>query len=334
MTDPRPPRTLVYIVDGTLSSLEPGRETHAGRLFHLLEEGGHRASLALGYHPGVQGEGWRRWLRAAVGLGLNDAILEGYARLASWHHPGDRIFLFGYSRGAYAVRSLAGLIGRVGLLRPEAAIHRRRGAGLPPLRIRAPEAIAAFRAAHCLPQTPRIEMIGVWDTVKALGIPWPILSFIHPMATEFHDHDLGPHVRHGFHALALDEDRVAFRPELWDPSGDWPGHVRQLWFPGAHGDVGGDLGGFDAALPLAHAPLLWMLEQAEAVGLALPPGWRDRFPADPTAPMLGPRRGIGRMFVIRTPREVRTREGEDLHPSVARRMEALPYHPRARGLAP
>ena len=338
MTEPaapsRRPRVHVFIVDGTLSTLEPGRETHAGRLFKLLGEGGRRADLALDHHPGVQGRGPRGWLRAAIGLGLNDAILDGYARLSSRWRPGDRIFLYGYSRGAYAVRSLAGLIGFVGLLRPERAIHRRVQRAFRLYESGDAERAAGFRALHGHDARASIDLVGVWDTVKALGIPWPGLSFLHPMATEFHDHRLGAHVGHGLHALALDEDRVAFRPETWRLDQQRPGRVEQVWFPGGHGDVGGHVGGFEAARPLADLSLAWMLERSEALGLPLPETWRDHVHPDAAAPMRGARRGSGRMFVIRERRRVRPENGEVLHPSVALRMVRLGYVPRARGAAP
>lgn len=333
MTD-RPSRTHVYIVDGTLSSLEPGQETHAGRLFRLLSARGPRSDLVVDHHPGVQGRGPRGWLRAAIGLGLNDAILDGYARLASRWRPGDRIFLFGYSRGAYAVRSLAGLIGRVGLLRPEEAIHRRVERAFRVYETGRDDIASVFAARHCHPGQVAIDLVGAWDTVKALGIPWPGLAFLHPMATEFHDHRLGPHVRHGLHALALDEDRVAFEPQLWDLDPTRPGRVEQVWFPGAHPDVGGMLGGWSPARPLADLSFEWMLARAEALGLPLPADWRAGLAPDPTAPMIGAHAGVGRMFVIRRPRQVRPENGEILHPSVALRMVRVGYVPRAEGFDP
>jgi uncharacterized protein (DUF2235 family) len=329
----RPPRTLVHIVDGTFSSLDPGRETHAGRLRNLLSEIAPRADLLTGYHRGIQGRGLRGWLRAASGLGLNDSICHAYAHLASRYRPGDRIFLFGYSRGAYAVRSLAGLIDRVGLLRPESALERRVHRAFRLYETGSESARAAFNARHCHPET-FIEMIGVWDTVKALGLQYPLLSRLHPMATEFHDHDLGPHIRNGFQALALDEDRTAYSPVMWDRAAGWQGRLEQLWFPGAHADVGGMLNGYAAARPLSELSLHWMLERAEDCGLPLPPDWRARLAPDPGGPMHGARRGVGRLFLLRRPRRVNFHAGEDLHPSVAARMARRDYLPRAEGLAP
>lgn len=338
MTEPaspsRPRRTHVFIVDGTLSSLEPGLETHAGRLYRMLTEARRRADLRVDHHPGVQGRGPRGWLRAAIGLGLNDAILDGYARLSSRWRPGDRIFLYGYSRGAYAVRSLAGLIGFVGLLRPERAIQRRVERAFRLYEAGDRDRAAAFRALHGHDEAARIDLVGVWDTVKALGIPWPVLSFLHPMATEFHDHHLGAHVGHGLHALALDEDRVAFRPEVWRLDHLHPGRVEQVWFPGSHGDVGGHIGHFRAARGVADLSLSWMLERSEALGLPLPPDWRDRVHPDAAAPMRGSRRGSGQMFLIRERRRVHPENGEVLHPSAALRMVRLGYRPLARGVSP
>ncbi|MEM1314680.1 MAG: DUF2235 domain-containing protein [Pseudomonadota bacterium] len=324
-------RDLAFIIDGTLSSLAPGEESHAGALHKLLSEGGARAARQHGYHPGVQGEGLSKWWRAAIGRGVNDSIRHGYAFLSSRARPGDRIFLFGYSRGAYAARSLAGLIDRMGLLRPEAALQRRVRRAFRHYRHGPSRAAEAFSAAHCRPDVC-VEMIGVWDTVKALGLPYPLLSRFHPMATEFHDHALGPSIRAGCHALALDEDRTAFSPVMWEDSPGWSGRIEQRWFPGAHMDVGGQLGAFPSARPLGNLSLVWMLEQAEARGLALPEGWRARFPIDAAAPMHGPRRGVTRGFLLHAPRRVGAHPGEDLHPSVAERMEALDYAPRALGL--
>ncbi|MFO7854359.1 MAG: DUF2235 domain-containing protein [Paracoccaceae bacterium] len=333
MTAPlRNARVLVYIVDGTLSRLDPGRETHAGAVWKLLAGEGPRSDRLVAYHPGVQGAGAGRWWRAIIGEGVNDAICAGYGFLSSRWRPGDRILLFGYSRGAYAVRSLAGMIGRVGLLHPEAALDRRVRRAFRHYERWPSRAGRIFSRAHCRTDV-EIEMLGVWDTVRSLGLPYPLLSRLHPAATEFHDHALGPQVRAGYHALAVDEDRTAFRPVMWRCDPDWHGRLEQRWFPGAHGDVGGEIGDFAPARPLANVALVWMLERAAHHGLPLPVDWRDRFPVDAAAPMCGTRRGIGRGFLFRRPRRVGASDGEDLHPAVAARMQAVPgYVPRAQGL--
>ncbi|MHA1527744.1 MAG: DUF2235 domain-containing protein [Alphaproteobacteria bacterium] len=316
-------RNLVFVSDGTLSTLDPGAETNAGLLYRLLEEIGPRPYQQFDYDPGVQGSGWGKWLNAITGKGINLAICQGYSFLASRYRPGDRIYLFGYSRGAYAVRSLAGMIGSVGLLRREQATQRnvrrafrlyeRDGSGA---------AKANFIARRCHGGI-RIEMVGVWDTVKALGLPYPVLSRLGRMATGFHDHALGPHIGHGYHALAIDEDRTAFAPILWQRSEHWQGRLEQAWFPGAHGDIGGDIGGRERARALANIPLNWMLLRAARHGLILPEGWEERFPEDPAATLIGNRSGIARLFLWRRPRTTGGGDGEAIHLSIRDRMAAV-----------
>jgi len=321
-------RNLVFVSDGTLSTLSPGEETNAGLLYRLLDEIGPRPWQQVDYDPGVQGTGWRKWLNAITGMGINLAICQGYSFLASRYRPGDRIYLFGFSRGAYAVRSLAGMIGAVGLLRREEATQRnvrrafrlyeRDGSGA---------AKADFIARRCH-DAIRIEMVGVWDTVKTLGLPYPVLSRLGRMATGFHDHALGPHIGHGYHALAIDEDRTAFAPILWQRSEHWQGRLEQAWFPGAHADVGGDIGSIAEARPLANIPLNWMLLRAVRHGLVLPEGWQARFPEDPAAAQVGNRRGIARLFLLRRPRATGGGDGEAIHLSIRERMAAVPgYRP-------
>ena len=102
----RGPVTHVVILDGTMSSLEPGNETNAGLTYRLCREMG--SQLSIYYEPGLQWRDWRSARDVIMGRGINRQIRRAYGYLASRYRPGDRIFLFGYSRGAYAVRSLAG----------------------------------------------------------------------------------------------------------------------------------------------------------------------------------------------------------------------------------
>jgi uncharacterized protein (DUF2235 family) len=307
----------VVILDGTMSSLQPGQETNAGLTFRLLREGGRRARLSLYYEPGIQWTSWTQAQDVIQGRGMNRQIRRAYGFLASHYRPGDRIYLFGYSRGAYAVRSLAGVIDRVGLIRADQATERNVTLAYRHYQT-APDAPAAraFAAAFCHDEV-HIEMVGVWDTVKALGLRLPLLWKLTEARHAFHTPHLGRSVRHGFHALALNETRAAYAPVLWTSPPDWTGNVEQVWFRGAHGDIGGHLGGFDAARPLSNIPLVWMLDRAEACGLPLPPRWRARFPCDPTAPMAGTLRGAGKLFLLRGRRPIGQDRSEHIHPSVA-----------------
>ncbi|WP_159804401.1 DUF2235 domain-containing protein [Litoreibacter roseus] len=326
----RGPVTHVVILDGTMSSLEVGFETNAGITFKLLSEVAPNAAVSLKYEQGIQWRGFRRAIDVMAGVGINQQIRNAYGFIASRYRPGDRIFLFGFSRGAYAVRSLAGVIDRVGLLKGDCATERNVRQAWRHYR-RDPDSDIAqtFRAAHCHDSAP-IQMIGVWDTVRALGVRLPILWHLSPAEHAFHDHQLGPSVQHGYHALAFNEPRQAFAPVLWNTKDDFDGHLEQVWFPGTHGDVGGHLLGVETARPLANIPLVWMLEKAESCGLTLPPGWKDRFPQDAMAPSVGTFRGWSKLFWHRWPRPVGHDPSEHVHDSVrirqaARRRPRLPW---------
>jgi uncharacterized protein (DUF2235 family) len=284
-------------------------------VFKLLTESGPKPQRRLYYEQGVQWVDWAQITDVAQGRGINQQIRRAYGFLASHYQPGDRIFLIGYSRGAYAVRSLAGVIDQVGLLRRDCATERNvqlayRHYQLEP----GGPAAKAFAKHHCHPVVP-IEMVGVWDTVKALGMRLPFLWMLTEHEHAFHNHALGHSIKHGFHALALQETRVVFDPVLWTCPPNWAGNIEQVWFRGAHADIGGQVGGFSAARPLANIPLVWMLERAEACGMALPDGWKNRFPCDPAAPMVGTWRGFGALFLLRKRRAVGRDPSESIHPS-------------------
>ena len=315
----RGPATHVIILDGTLSSLEPGQETNAGLTFKLLREAGRRANLTLYYEAGIQWRDWKGTPDVMMGRGLDRQIERAYGVLASRYRPGDRIMLIGYSRGAYAVRSLAGVVDLVGLVQADHATvrhvqlayrHYRAGGKKP--------AAEAFRRLYCHDQV-EIEAVAVWDTVKALGLRLPILWRWAEAQHSFHNHALGRHVRHGFHALGLDENREAYAPILWTLPPNWPGVMEQVWFRGTHGDVGGQVGDYPSARPLANIPLVWLLGRLEACGLSLPPGWRDRYVCDVYAPSIGTWSGWGKLFLSRRRRIVGKDRSERLHETVRER---------------
>ena len=186
----------------------------------------------------------------------------------------------------------------------------------------------AFSRRFCHPEV-EIEMVGIFDTVKALGLRLPLLWRLTEDRHAFHNHRLGRSVRHGFHALALDERRRVFEPVLWD----YPYHgqiVEQVWFRGGHGDVGGQVPGDPASRLLSNIPLVWMLERAADCGLQLPQGWRARYPCDPEAPMVSLEAGWGKLFLSRRRRAALKGPTEYLHPTARRPAVA----PRRRRLWP
>lgn len=319
MNEIRPPTIHVILIDGTFASLVEGQRSSIGRIYRLLRgEASAMAGRRIRLHYGL-GQQWKRWNtlpELAMGRALEAQIIDAYGWLASGYREGDQIYFFGYSRGAFAVRSLAGMIGRIGLVRPVSATERnvrlawryyREGGS--------DQAINAFRRKRCLPHVP-IRLIGCFDTVQSLGIPLPVLGRLMESRFRFHDAALGSEVEHGLHALALDETRAAFAPPLWNDDPDNPGRIEQMWFRGAHPDIGGQLSGMEFARPLSNIPLVWMLGRAEDCGLPLPPGWRDRFPCDATAPPIGTWRSWGKAFWVRAPRLAGVHQNERLHPTV------------------
>lgn len=309
-----------------MSSLRIGRETNAGLTYKLLAEAGAQRDIGVLYESGIQWKDWKSTGDVIAGVGINRQIKRAYGWLASRYKPGDRIILLGYSRGAYAVRSLAGVIDRIGLVRAEFATVRHIRQAYRHYE-HAPESAVAqeFAEAHCVPGVD-IEMVGVWDTVKALGWRAPVLWRFSQRKYEFHDHRLGRSIKTGYHALALDETRVAYSPVIWEWPANWPGHVEQVWFRGTHGDIGGQLNGYAPARPLANIPLVWMLGKLEAMDVTLPVGWRGRFPQDAAAPSAGNIRGWGKLFLSRRQREIGRDRSEQLHPSAA-------HHPIAKNIA-
>jgi uncharacterized protein (DUF2235 family) len=217
------------------------------------------------YHEGV-GTGGRldHIFGGVFGSGLARNVLGCYRFLALNYAPGDRIYLFGFSRGAYTARSTAGMVRNCGLLRHENLdrladafrLYRDRGEDTSP----ASERARKFRDAYA--HDARVHFIGVWDTVGSLGVPVPI-PFFKPWWA-FHDTDLSSTVLNAYHAIAIDEQRAPFKPTLWTRPTEPPEQVlEQVWFAGCHRDVGGG----EPRPDLADVTLRWMVTQAQKCGL-------------------------------------------------------------------
>ncbi|MGH4027156.1 MAG: DUF2235 domain-containing protein [Pseudonocardiaceae bacterium] len=286
-------RHLVMCCDGTWNTPEQPAATNVARLHNALADTAEDGTEQLRYyHSGVGTEGGLlNWLAGgAAGIGLSRNVQSAYQWLTTTYEPGDRVSLFGFSRGAYTVRSLAGMIGACGLIdcrgldeattwRRVRQVHERR---YRPGRKADPRwrDDLTFRYDPNDAERIPVHFIGVWDTVGAFGVPdsLGLLNLLDPPRRHaFHDVALNPHIRHARHALAMDEFRSPFTPTLWS---DWaPGQdVRQTWFPGSHLDVGG----YYPQHGLADGPLLWMIEQArDAAGLAFRKTMVDQIRPDP-----------------------------------------------------
>lgn len=282
MPDDAPPaqsKNIVLLSDGTGSSGGEGLCTNVWRTYLAIERhpAAGREQLAF-YDDGVGTEDFKlfRALGGAVGWGLGRNIRQLYTALARNYVPGDQIYVLGFSRGAYTVRLLAGLICRFGVID---------AARLSPDRLEKlvsdayqlyhrgeDEHITAFQCEHCHAGETRVRFVGVWDTVDAVGVPfdWMRNWIDRIFKYRFGDYKLSPRVDKGCHAISIDDARITFHAELWDErdescaEGAEP-RIEQLWFAGVHANVGG---GYPKD-QLALVALGWMWAKASSCGLRL-----------------------------------------------------------------
>lgn len=263
-------RRLIVCCDGTWNWPEPERETNVVRLVRALTPQDGAIAQIVHYHQGVgTGNFIDRIVGGGVGVGLAASVKACYGFLTDNYKPGDEIFLFGFSRGAYVVRSLSGMIGTLGMLRKEdmARFGEAWNWYWQDRAKRDPEMLKDIAPKRHT--GVEIECVGVWDTVGALGIPG---SRVCRDAFAFHETQLGPHVRHAFQALAIDEQRGNFQGAIWVPSGETdiseknrqaggPQQLlKQVWFPGVHSNIGG---GYEEH-GLSDTAFVWMLSQLAA----------------------------------------------------------------------
>jgi uncharacterized protein (DUF2235 family) len=231
------------------------------------KDGGGREQRTF-YHRGVGTNRLERIRGGAFGFGLSRDVRDTYRFLVQNYEPGDELFFFGFSRGAYTARSTVGFVRTCGILRREQEhrideayeLYRNRDHRTHPRGVEA----QLFRRSHA--HETRIRFIGVWDTVGALGIPLSGGRLVNLLNRrwQFHDTTLSSQVDAAFHALAIDEQRGPFRPALWQKSARANGQrLEQVWFAGTHSDVGG---GYPEP-ELAEVALRWMVDRARSCGL-------------------------------------------------------------------
>jgi uncharacterized protein (DUF2235 family) len=305
-------KNIVICCDGTGNEISENI-SNVLKLYRCLRKTGKtEPHQAVYYDPGVgtlsQPDSWHRFkanfnlvLGVLTGYGLDDNVLSAYSFLVHNYEDGDRIFLFGFSRGAYTVRVLAGLIHKIGLMSPNQV--NLAGSGLLAYKKYSSENPKAARGVTAALETadedgpipenrfdigaqfarilstraPVIHFVGVWDTVASVIVPRRdglLLFSTEELAFTIQN----PSVQIFRQAIAIDERRSMFRPKEWDDPQTFrpvrfnevharPQDIKQVWFAGAHSDVGGGYPEKDAAL--SKYPLLWMMDEAVAAGLAV-----------------------------------------------------------------
>ena len=296
-------KRLVVCFDGTWNAADSERaETNVARLARAVRANSGTdgvAQLCL-YLRGVgtSGSKLERLFAGATGAGIEDIIRSGYMFLAQNYVPAhkddsgkdvpaDEIFLFGFSRGAFAARSLSGLLGSVGLLKRQSLPHLSTAwKYYRDFKHRSPKDFLKRNAKKSIAthEEVAIDFLGVWDTVGALGIPVGFFGEISDVIHGFHDTTPSRIVRHGAQALAIDEQRDEFVPTLWTGEVPAGATIEQVWFAGSHSDVGGGYSDRD----LANIPLLWMIDRAKAAGLQVDETTPDLLPDPASLDALGP----------------------------------------------
>jgi uncharacterized protein (DUF2235 family) len=276
-------KNIVVCCDGTANEFAKNR-TNVIKLYSTLV---HDTDAQVAYyHPGIGTmepfgalspltRTFTRLLGMAVGYGLENDIRDAYVFLIRTYEPGDRIYLFGFSRGAFTVRAVASLISMYGMIRKDnetlVPYAIRMLTGIQRAGTNRAAAHEYFALADEFKRTmscgsPDIHFVGIWDTVSSVG--W----IDNPLHLPFEANN--PDIEVGRHAVAIDERRAFFRSHLWqlpkDPGAPrGPVDLQQVWFPGVHCDVGG--GYPEETSGLSKCALDWMLQEAKAHGLIVDP---------------------------------------------------------------
>lgn len=338
-TRKRPPQVIAVFSDGTGNSAAKFNKTNVWRLYQALDlisitqeqaAAGHSQQIAF-YDNGVGNSTFKplALLGGVFGFGLKRNVLDLYTFVCRNYQDGDQIYAFGFSRGAFTIRLLVGLVLNQGLVpyrgerdlaqhAPDAYRAYRRCFNEPrtlaePLRNLRDGVLALWRrlpgqihtpySQKSNVQVPKIAFVGVWDTVAAYGLPVAELTrgvdrWIWPLSMP--NYVLSPRVKQARHALALDDERDTFHPLLWDEVAEEKaiqerdvarGRLLQVWFAGMHSNVGG--GYPDDSL--AHVSLGWMMDEAEKAGLRFKPQERTELvrAMNISGPMYDSRSGLG-----------------------------------------
>ncbi len=314
-------KNIVILSDGTGQEGGEGPPTNVYKLYQMLLD---RHPEQIAYYDRGLGTGWRRLTGKAFGAGISRNLLDCYRFLFDHYQSGDRIYLYGFSRGATTVRSLSGFLHLFGILpqaRPELIekaykIYKKRD---PETRKRlADEFVAKHRTIWC-----KVRVLGVWDTVAALGTPWKsasaVLDQIRWFRHQFHDLRLSESVETGLHALSIDDERKTFHPTLWDTQVRPGQEVEQVWFSGMHTDVGG---GYDQHA-LSDIALEWMIQNSTERGLRIYERHKVLIHPDADGYMHNSRKGfIGGLFSRKTRAWNHATHGDPVvHESVKKRVK-------------
>lgn len=327
-------KNIIICYDGT------GNEYSANNtnVVHVFESILRDENQVAFYDPGVGtfsslgrtlGKKVGKILGLAFGAGLQQNIEDGYEYLMNRYNPGDKIFLFGFSRGAFTARALAGMLYNFGILQKGSKnlipyvtkmynnmsisrfTHTKSSSS--PQDINKRDIINNFKQTFCHECKP--HFIGVWDTVGSLGLF---------LGKKFFDVKLNKDIKFAYQAMAIDEKRKKFPVSLWDENTKKDEQViEQVWFAGVHSDVGGSY----EVRHLSDISFEWMMEKASNCDLKLKSDWKDILTPEATGKIHNSRSGFWKLW---RPVERKINEGSKIHQSVFERIQnqELNYNPK------
>ena len=277
------PKNIVVFSDGTGQEGGIGDNTNVYKLFNMVLD---RSPDQIVFYDRGIGTGWRKFTTKVAGAGFSKNVLNCYDFIFNNYQAGDQIFLFGFSRGAATVPSLSSFIHHFGILPQSRRELTERAFKI--YKTNNPEKrrkkAAEFISRHHT-MWVRIKFIGVWDTVAALGVPFKwadnLLDKVPILKHKFHDLSLSASIENAYHALALDDEREVFHPELWDTNTLGYQTLEQVWFPGMHTDVGGGY----AEQQLSDLALEWMISRALKHDLKIYPDHHVNIDSNPNGKM-------------------------------------------------
>lgn len=356
-------KKIILCSDGTGQKGGDGPDTNVFRIYKMVDNDS--SDQLVFYDDGIGTDSNVTAIQAlssTFGFGFGRNVINLYKQLVRHYVPGDKVFLFGYSRGAATVRALAGMIQAVGLMRRDCEEFASGRTGIINeirFHIMAMKAMYYYKGA--MQDPPRaeefkkrythgvidIEFIGVWDTVESLGFPkessWLVIGFsmlLDKIMERFfpkrhYNYQLDKNVKQVYHALAVDENRFSFQPLLWDETAEQrPEFIKQVWFSGNHGNIGGGL----TRTELSSISLNWIMKKAKQLGIRFYDSKISdvREEMNYAGKLYNSRRGIKNYYRF-GPRHIRDLSQKDgksiingdikIHNSVFRRMGLMEYYP-------
>jgi uncharacterized protein (DUF2235 family) len=307
------PKNIIICSDGTGNSYGENN-TNVVKLYEAID----KKSQCTFYDPGVGTlpfpyfsstlyRAYKKLIGLAFGYGITQNIEDAYRFLMEYYEEGDKVFLFGFSRGAFTVRALAGMIYKVGLLKKgsnnlvsyASQVYRKKNNK---------DIADGFKSTFCI--NCDIHFIGVWDTVKSVGLILP---------RKFPDAVLNKKVAYARQALAIDEKRWIYTPCIWDTSNNNQ-DIEQQWFAGAHSDIGGSY----KKDGLSNISLHWIAKEAEKCGIKIDSGKLNKYQPDSLGKLHNSLIPLWWILLWRK----RKICPDNIHPSVHDRMKQTNYKPQ------